>query len=93
MKISIPVVLSVNEIANGQFMGGWISAKPAQRAKSGDTRNGNTFEIEYSQSWLSMESGYARGCSEDDIFSSTESQVGFTCQLKSIDQAQFQSNT
>ena len=47
----------VGKLANGQFMGGWINASTEE----------NHLEFEYLTSWVSSDSGYERGCSQEDI--------------------------
>ena len=56
MKISKMVPLA-SKLVNGQFMGGWMNASTEE----------NYFEFEYFTSWVSSESGYERGCSQEDI--------------------------
>ena len=58
-----------SKFADGQFMGGWINASPSSEL--------GKIEIEYFQSWFSLESGYKRGCSEEDIIRGQQSQVQF----------------
>ena len=56
MKIFKMIPL-VGKLADGQFMGGWINASTEE----------NYLEYEYFTSWVSSESGYERGCSQEDI--------------------------
>ena len=59
----------VGKFTDGQFMGGWINASPSSEP--------GKIEIEYFQSWFSLDSGYERGCSEEDIIRGHQSQVQF----------------
>ena len=68
MKFSKIILLAI-KFANGRFMGGWINASPSNET--------DKIEIEYFQSWFSLESGYERGCSEDDIIRGHHSQAQF----------------
>ena len=47
----------VGKFAEGKFMGGWINASTGK----------NYLNIEYFNSWVSSDSGYERGCSQEDI--------------------------
>ena len=67
MKIS-KIVPSVSRLAAAQFMGGWINASSS---------NENYLEFEYFTSWISSDSGYERGCSEEDIDLYHKSQAKF----------------
>ena len=55
----VNIVPLVSKLAEGQFMGGWINALP--------TNESNYLKYEYSTSWISSDSGYERGCSQEDI--------------------------
>ena len=55
----VNIVPLVSKLTKGQFMGGWINALPANE--------GNFMKFEYSTSWISSDSGYERGCSQEDI--------------------------
>ena len=55
----VNIVPFVSKLAEGQFMGGWINASP--------TTEENYLEYKYSTSWISSDSGYERGCSQEDI--------------------------
>ena len=55
----VNIVPLVSRLTEGQFMGGWINALPANEE--------NYLKFEYSTSWISSDSGYERGCSEEDI--------------------------
>ena len=68
MRISNIVPL-VSRLAEGQFMGGWINALSSS--------NDNNLEFEYFTSWISSDSGFERGCSQEDIDLHHQSQGQF----------------
>ena len=53
----LKLIALVGKFTDGQFMGGWIDASIEE----------NHLEFEYLTNWVSSDSGYERGCSQEDI--------------------------